>query len=455
MSADFLSIILSKSLLFYKFFVDLLDNLSNTKTLKRKSMKKIFTLFLFVMSVLVLKAADITFTGDYTWDGSGFASEGDKIVVAGQILTIDYPAAPHVSIEIQNGGVCVINQISNMTGYSIEIQAGGELRIEPTGDITIGQNIIVRGFQIPTELTDIYVISLLPDLSKLDFSTGNLILAGNDEIVTFAGDITVEPTGLIDVQYPAENTSSSIVYAGGLFFKAALIPKEFVPLIKGFLPDDLKVYEDYLEPGIIPPGVKYPSGANLPPMNSMDLSLEVLKVNLSLNMFRGTIEAYFEITLPDNGVYIAKEANLGALSRRAPDTYNTTTPLSIKVPVADQYTVVFPEISTTGDQYIWYLLDSEDAEVKVDMSLADPADRTYTVNLPLGETSGRFSFVREPRTATGNDPVNADNREVVSVEYFTITGVKIQRPIEGGMYIERTTYDTGAVESKKMFFNQK
>lgn len=68
---------------------------------------------------------------------------------------------------------------------------------------------------------------------------------------------------------------------------------------------------------------------------------------------------------------------------------------------------------------------------------------------PVWVTSSELRF---GEISAGIDGVNSDNADVVSKEWFDLSGRKIEAPVKGQTYIERVTLSNGKVESiKKMF----
>ena len=52
---------------------------------------------------------------------------------------------------------------------------------------------------------------------------------------------------------------------------------------------------------------------------------------------------------------------------------------------------------------------------------------------------------------TENTPLNFDNT-VINTEYFTLQGVKVDRPIENGVYLMKRSYISGKTEVIKAFY---
>lgn len=50
-----------------------------------------------------------------------------------------------------------------------------------------------------------------------------------------------------------------------------------------------------------------------------------------------------------------------------------------------------------------------------------------------------------------HSPISPADRRIVRTDYFTLDGRRTDAPLSGGIYLQRTTYHDGTVETKKLF----
>lgn len=83
----------------------------------------------------------------------------------------------------------------------------------------------------------------------------------------------------------------------------------------------------------------------------------------------------------------------------------------------------------------------------------------YTVDLAgnsrtttNGTTTVSMGAYEYPGGGTGINVIDADNEDVLSVEYYTLNGVKVQQPVDAGVYIVKTTYASQKIKVTKQVF---
>ena len=428
-------------------------------------MKQLFTLCLFLAITFLLKAGDITVSSVVTWTAPGglAVSSGDKITIAsGGELTINLSTAPDVNIKIQNGGKCFVNSF-NATG-TITVESGGIFEIVPidNNDIIIGHDITFEAFSFPTLLNDGSVMQLItlltPTPSYLNIENNGV----NYPVIRFTGSLDLNAGTIFNIKYPEDKTNKLEFEDINLY--AIAIPTEFVPLLKSMLSSypEYVAYGHLLDPGIIPPVIIYDPDAQFPVVNTITAYLDVLEISINFSSSLCPFAALFGLAfgstyrqvadylgIPTNNTYLTTTIDLGAYSRQAPASYNADIPVIIEVPASTTYEIVFPQLTTTTDK-TWWLFDGEVKQKN--LSSINAVDRIYSVLLTTGTTGSRFSFRREQITTSLPDMDVAN--EVLSIEYFTISGQRVQAP-QNGVYIMKTIYVGGQSEAKKVFLKNK
>lgn len=416
-------------------------------------MKTFISLCMFLVATFMLNANDIVISSSDIWEPSSSLSiaEGDKIIVEdGGELTINYLTAPNVDIEVQSGGKCIIQAISEMTGKVITIKLGGILNIEPASDepIVIGHIIDFEAFKFPNALADSNISELLALLS-VTFSEFNILNKGNYPPIAFNGATNLQPGCILNITYPADNTNTLTFKE--LNINMAAIPTEFIPFIVGRLPAEYQSYSSLLTPGVIPPVIKYTDNAKFPVITELNMSVNILQivVNFSDNPFPLAPEMSYRLAansygIPANDSYLNTTIDLESYSRAAPSSFEEDIPFSITVPVDGSYTIKFPAITPTGNKTWWFYAGGSK---EIDLS---STDRAYEVTYAMAGTYSDFLFVRESIPLSLTD-IHADS-EIRYMEYFTIAGSKVQKP-KTGLYIVKVTYADGKQETKKVFLD--
>ena len=412
-------------------------------------MKQLVTLCLFLTTTFLLNAVNIwvpSSPSPYNWTTSNElgAISSDKIIVeSARELIINYPAAPNVDIVVQKGGTCTINSF-NATG-TITVESGGTLNITPinNSDIVIGHNIIFEEFIFPVALTDMGIVGLIsspPAFSNFNIKDNSI----NYPKIQLNGSLELNAGSIFKIDYPAAQTNK--LEFDDMQLHAIAIPVELVPIIKGLLPAAYAAYDHLVDPGVIPPLVTYTPGAQFPTVNTMAAYFKVLEVGVSVSSPYRSMASMAGITIPSDDTYLTKDINLGAYNTQAPASYSNEISITVEVPVTDDYTIKFPQLTTTTGK-TWYLYDG--VEKKFDLSATSATDRTLSaVTLATGSPITQFSFKKED-VETSLSTIDAAN-EVLSIEYFTISGQRVQKP-ESGIYIIKTIYTNGQVETKKVF----
>ena len=414
-------------------------------------MKKIFTSLAFLFVISMAFAVDITINTE-----NPPIAEGDVLVVKSDAtLTINMATAPNFSIKVESGGNCIINNMPTVTG-NIEVAFNGKLAIVPTADLTIGQNVVVKGLGIPSTIDLLAVMSL----SGLAGGTPAILTLGSETCinsVSFAGDLTLESGGFMDIKYPAETTSSSVVY-NDLYLNAEVIPTEFVPLLQAALgaKPEYAEYTDLLVPGVIPFGLRYNPGANQPTIGDIfptltvrEIKIEGLdaaKVNPFLTAMLSPEQLALLASIPGDGTCTTNTIDVSSYSPPVP-SLTADMFLEIVVPQSGEYTAKMPQMISGAKS--WYLTDENNSGVKIDLESDNVDDRTYSVNLTAGSTANRIKIISEDKPITGIN-LESVTDEIIRSVYYSLTGVEILNPQSGNIYIVKNIYRSGKLETAKI-----
>ncbi len=109
-------------------------------------------------------------------------------------------------------------------------------------------------------------------------------------------------------------------------------------------------------------------------------------------------------------------------------------------PSPGEYVMTLPSIPANNGNS-WMLYDN--GALKVDLAANSPLSYTTTLS------SADMRFKWGISTVTSVENIN-NNANVVDVRYYTLTGIEIQQPTSG-IFIKKTTYNNGAVETTKIF----
>ena len=410
-------------------------------------MKLLFT-SCFFLAATVMYAADVNLPSTpYVWDPSSglVVDNGDKIIVKNnENLTIDYASALNVSLEIQAGGICTIKDISNQSGENIVVQAGGTLNFDPQAgtDITIGQNVTIEGLEIPALFNDATFAALTtnttPTIAKV-----NILDNGNYPKITFAGDLTIEAGGVLDIKYPADQTMDQLRF-NNLNFESAVVHTAFIPFLKLLITTQYPEYAAQahkLDPGVIPPVILYVDDSKRPDVTGgIRLDLEVLSTEVDLLLYRPT--ASFQ-GFPENGSYVSHTIDMSINSAKVPDTFTGKVPMTVIVPEAGTYSATIPKLTSGTNN--WYMRSESDNNVDVDMGDENPLNRKHEIVFASHGTNSDLYFESSPRTPTDikNTGVGAN---VVSKQYYSLSGAMVANPTDG-IYVVKYIYDNGETKT--------